>query len=56
MASKIILFRPRSETEKPQRPTGLPDPRERAEALPDWLKELDVDWVFKAADERAQRR
>ena len=56
MASKIIQFRPRSDTQQNSRPTGFPEARERAEALPDWLKELDVDWVFKAADERLKRR
>ena len=56
MASKIIQFRPRSETATDARLSYMKAPRERAEALPEWLKELNVDWVFQAADDRLRRR
>lgn len=52
MASKIIQFPVR------ERQTGSPQtsPKARAEALPDWLKELDVEWIFKEEEQRRERQ
>ncbi|GAB5453850.1 MAG: hypothetical protein Hens2KO_00790 [Henriciella sp.] len=51
MASKIIQF------PTPKHQVGSPQatPQERAEALPDWLKELDVEWIFKEEKQRRER-
>ncbi|MHA7858382.1 MAG: hypothetical protein ACX94D_09875 [Henriciella sp.] len=48
MASKIIHF---PAPERPARSTQ-PSPEARAKALPDWLKALDVEWIFKEEERR----
>ena len=52
MASKIIHFPARERQASSLRPS----PKERAEALPDWLKELDVEWIFKEDEQRRGRK
>lgn len=52
MASKIIQFPVR---ERPESSNQIP-PKARAEALPDWLKELDVEWIFKEEERRRERQ
>ena len=52
MASKIIQFPVRER----QANSLQASPKVRAEALPDWLKELDVEWIFKEEEQRRQRK
>ena len=52
MASKIIQFPVRER----QANSVQASPKARAEALPDWLKELDVEWIFKEEEQRRQRK
>ncbi|MEM7328895.1 MAG: hypothetical protein AAF437_09165 [Pseudomonadota bacterium] len=52
MASKIIPFR----RPKPVSNSGQATPVERTEAMPDWAKALDVEWIFKEADRRMGKR
>ncbi len=52
MASKIIQFPVRERQTSPLQTS----PKARAEALPDWLKELDVEWIFKEEKQRRGRK
>lgn len=52
MASKIIQF----PAPKRQAGSAQATPKERTEALPDWLKELDVEWIFKEEKRRRERQ
>ncbi|MEL6414850.1 MAG: hypothetical protein AAFQ15_07910 [Pseudomonadota bacterium] len=52
MASKIIQFPVRER----QANSPLASPKARTEALPDWLKELDVEWIFKEEAQRRERK
>ena len=52
MASKIIPFK-RPEPAPAARSPFIPQaPAERVEALPEWLKEMDVAWIFEEAERR----
>jgi len=51
MTSKIIPFRPH------KTPSAAPDatyrsPKARTEALPEWLHEFDVEWIFQEEERR----
>lgn len=47
MSSKIIMFPPRDRASSSSSKAMKVAPKERFEALPEWLQELDVEWLFK---------
>lgn len=56
MASKIIQFRPREAAQKPATVAPHLNAKARSEALPQWLREHKVDWIFKEAEQRSRQR
>ncbi|MEL6727223.1 MAG: hypothetical protein AAFP81_16960 [Pseudomonadota bacterium] len=56
MASKIIQFRPRDASSDPKSVKSHLSAQDRTDALPEWLREHNVDWIFKAAEQRQTRR
>ncbi|MEL7041675.1 MAG: hypothetical protein AAGL90_09130 [Pseudomonadota bacterium] len=48
MATNILLFRrPDQNTVPPKRSA-----KARVEALPEWLQDLDIEWIFEEAEDR----
>lgn len=56
MTTKIIPFRRPEPSPQTNHGFAQKSPAERTEALPQWAKELDVEWIFKAADQRSGGR
>ena len=52
MASKIIPFKRPESAPATRSPFIPPVPEERLEALPEWLQDMDVAWIFEAAEQR----
>ena len=52
MASKIIPFKRPEPAPAARSPFLPPVPEERLAALPEWLKDMDVAWIFEAAEQR----
>lgn len=55
MASKILLFKRPETAPETRAPLAPATPAERLEALPEWLQDIDVAWIFDAADQRLNR-
>jgi len=56
MSTKIIPFPTQSRPTNPGVASAQATPSERADALPDWLKALDIEWVFEEDARRQNRR
>ncbi|MEM1146377.1 MAG: hypothetical protein AAGA72_03850 [Pseudomonadota bacterium] len=48
MASNILLFRRPGQNMAPPKQSA----KARAEALPNWLQDLDIEWIFEETERR----